>query len=435
MTLIQLINNKSNLTWMGFLVTIIIAIILSSLFRYQLHGINFSPFTGDNQDPTQGATVSEQELKEKLGKVFPFTAWVRTFTCTGTLAHVGSICHSKGKKTAIGAWLGKDLNANEAEINSLIQLIQQGNVDLAIVGSETLLRGDLTENELIAYIQRVKSETNGVPITTAEVYQVYLNHPQLMNICDVIFVNIYPYWEGVDVQYAMYFFNLKFEELKNNIGQKDIIISETGWPTDGNPIGDAVPSLENARFYFLNFLSWARSNNIPYFYFEAFDEPWKIKYEGLHAGHWGIFDKFCIIKEHFIYAFRGETIPDNWSGTEPVEGQGTPTIEFTYIPPVGSFEDVRGDVKHISPKNCRVTVYIYNWGGWWTKPYWHLPTTLIMPDGFWKCDITTGEGDEIASKIAGFLIPSNYSPPIMKGESELPQNLYENSLASVQVER
>lgn len=282
-------NAKNSVAGAIILIKVIVVILTSACVKYPLHGINFSPFTGEGQNPNW-TVISEDELRQKLSIIVPYTNWVRTFGCRRGMEKVAELCRLRGKKTAVGAWLSSDLNANDLEIESLIQLLQKGLVDIAVVGSETILRGELTEEQLISYIQRVKQYANGVPVTTGEIYQKYLEHPALVDACDVIFVNIYPYWEGVDVGYAMYYLDIRFEELKKVAGNKRIIISESGWPSNGNTIGEAVPNLENARYYFINFVSWAEAKNVEYFYFEAFDEPWKWTPENPQEAYWGIFD-------------------------------------------------------------------------------------------------------------------------------------------------
>jgi len=109
-----------------------------------------------------------------------------------------------------------------------------------------------------------------------------------------------------------------------------IIVSETGWPSCGNQVGDAVPSPENASFYFLNFVSWARANNVPYFYFEAFDESWKAVYEGPQGACWGIWDKDGNLKPGMQDVFDGKVMQDNWSSTAIPGSLGSPCIGFTY---------------------------------------------------------------------------------------------------------
>lgn len=130
--------------------------------------------------------------------------------------------------------------------------------------------------------------------------------------------------------------------------------------------------------------------------------------------------------------FDGETMPDNWSGGTPPPGE--PKIEFTYVPPYGSFENLRGKVTGVKPDEFRVAVYIYV-GGWWTKPYWTLPLTTIRSDGTWTCDITTGGSDQYATRIAAFLVPAGYDPPLMSGGSSLPAELDDHAVAKVEAER
>lgn len=106
-------------------------------------------------------------------------------------------------------------------------------------------------------------------------------------------------------------------------------------------------------------------------------------------------------------------------------------IEFTYIPPYGSFKNLKGRVWHVKPASCKVAVYIKVKSGWWTKPYWSTPLTIIQSNGSWTCDITTGGIDEQATEIVAFLLPNGYNPPSMSGGSTLPSELDKNALAKI----
>jgi len=111
-----------------------------------------------------------------------------------------------------------------------------------------------------------------------------------------------------------------------------------------------------------------------------------------------------------------------------------PTIELTYVPTYGSFDDLQGRVECVEPADHKVAVYIYV-SGWWTKPYFASPLTPIQSDGSWTCDITTGGVDQLATKIAAFLVRDGYSPPLMSGAQTLPEELFRNAVAYVIVER
>lgn len=112
----------------------------------------------------------------------------------------------------------------------------------------------------------------------------------------------------------------------------------------------------------------------------------------------------------------------------------SPYIYFDYVPPFGSSANLTGHVECVNPADYKVAVYIY-YSGWYTKPYYNAPLTNINPDSTWTCDITTGGNDTQASKIAAFLVPTGYNPPIMSGGAPLPDTLFDNALDYVHVER
>lgn len=108
------------------------------------------------------------------------------------------------------------------------------------------------------------------------------------------------------------------------------------------------------------------------------------------------------------------------AGGQPLGGE----IEFTYVPPFGSYDDLQGSVTGVDPDDYKVAVYI-NVSGWWTKPSSAQPLTPINGDGSWICDVTTGGIDECATEIAAFLVPNGYSPPPASGQQCLASELYQ----------
>ena len=257
----------------------------------KLYGLNFSPYLRD-QDPNLGAQVGEEQLRSRLEIIAPHVRWIRTFGSTNGLEAAGRIAHDLGLETAIGAWLGPDPEANEEGMLNLIAAARAGEVNVAVVGSEALLREDLTPQQLIEYVNRVRDAIpESIPVTTAEVCGVLLDNPSIIDAVDVVFANHYSFWEGVALDGALDALYGCYEQLVTAAGGKPVVISETGWPTCGNQVGSAVPGLENARTYLHGFVSWARTNQVPFFYFEAFDEAWKAKYEGPQGACWGLWDE------------------------------------------------------------------------------------------------------------------------------------------------
>jgi uncharacterized repeat protein (TIGR02543 family) len=93
-----------------------------------------------------------------------------------------------------------------------------------------------------------------------------------------------------------------------------------------------------------------------------------------------------------------------------IGGPGTPAINLTYVPPIGSYNDLQGTVVHVDPKDYAIVVYLKVGYSWYVKPFNDLPVTNINVDGSWTCDVTTGGTDQLASEYRVYLIPAGYIP-------------------------
>jgi len=111
----------------------------------------------------------------------------------------------------------------------------------------------------------------------------------------------------------------------------------------------------------------------------------------------------------------------------------SPTIVFTYVPPYGSFDDLRGYISCLVPDNYKAAVYIFfaEFNRWFIRPCCDDPLTVIQPDGSWIADITSFEYDQYANSIAVFLIPNGYNPPF----EDLSAELYKNAVTFAFVDR
>ncbi|WP_372932753.1 glycoside hydrolase family 17 protein [Mariniphaga sediminis] len=253
-----------------------------------IHGLCFSAYL-EGQAP--GSILSEQQIRERIAIIKPFIQWVRTFSCSDGSELIPAIAKENGLKTMVGAWLSDDKEKNEEEINNLIQVVKSGNADLVAVGNEVLYREELTEEELLGYISRVKKLVPEAQVGYVDAYYEFVNRPPLANACDVIFANCYPFWEGCHIDYShVYMQNMYYQALGAGKGKR-VIISETGWPNIGTAFEASVPNTENALRYFINTQKWSREEGIEVMYFSSFDESWKVGVEGDVGAFWGLWDK------------------------------------------------------------------------------------------------------------------------------------------------
>ena len=174
----------------------------------------------------------------------------------------------------------------------MIKLANAGLVDIAAVGNEVLHRDEISEAEIIDYINRVKKAIpSHIEVGYVDAYYQFIERPKLVEACDLLLCNFYPFWEGASIDYSMSYLSNMLEVTKLISQGKRIIITETGWPSFGQIVESAIPSRINAMKYFILSQEWAKANNLELFHFSSFDESWKVIQEGKLGTSWGIWDK------------------------------------------------------------------------------------------------------------------------------------------------
>ena len=262
--------------------------IAAKIVADKIHGISFSPYI-EGQGP--GTQIGESQIRERLNIIQPNINWVRSFSCTEGNEQIPKVAQENGLKTMVGVWLDDDLETNEKELTNAIEVAKAGHVTILAVGNEVLLRGDLTEDQLIDYINRAKQALPDIEVGYVDAYFEFEDHPRVTEACDVILANCYPFWEGCAADYALLYMKDMYRRAVRAGGGKKVIITETGWPNVGTATGGAIPSNENAMKYFIDTYLWAEEEGIEVFYFSSFDETWKVADEGDVGAYWGLWDK------------------------------------------------------------------------------------------------------------------------------------------------
>jgi glucan 1,3-beta-glucosidase len=262
--------------------------LFAEILQTGTHGFCFSLYE-EGQKP--GDIISEAQVRRRMEILVPHTKWIRSFSCTDGNELIPKVAKELGIKTLVGAWLGNDDEINQREIAGLIKLAKEGLVDIAAVGNEVMYRKDLTEDELIDFIKKVKTAIPNVPVGYVDAYYEFSHRPRITELCDVILCNCYPFWEGCPFENSLDYMKKMYCQAKDAGNGKEVIITETGWPSQGENLRGAIPTQKSARDYFINTQLWSANDNIPVFYFSSFDESWKVGAEGTVGAYWGIWDK------------------------------------------------------------------------------------------------------------------------------------------------
>jgi len=265
-----------------------------AILKEGFHGICFSMYE-DGQQP--GDYITEAQVLRRMSILKPHVKWIRSFSCIEGNEFVPKVAKDLGMNTLVGAWIGDDAKKNRQELDALISMANEGLVDIAAVGNEVLYRNDMPLEDLKAMLQEVKDAIPAhIPVGYVDAYYEFSVHPDLTAMCDVILSNCYPFWESCPHEYALSHMQQMYGQALQAARGKKVIITETGWPSQGEHVGAAQPSYENALKYFVNTQEWCQSAGIDCFYFSSFDESWKVGDEGIVGAYWGLWDKHESLK-------------------------------------------------------------------------------------------------------------------------------------------
>jgi exo-beta-1,3-glucanase (GH17 family)/cellulose synthase/poly-beta-1,6-N-acetylglucosamine synthase-like glycosyltransferase len=251
-----------------------------------INGMSYSGYQAGDADNH----LSDADIDRDMGVLAGHTTAVRTYGVSDGLDRIAAIAGKHNIDVNLGAWISPDDAKNKEELARAIGVVRANpNVTRLIVGNESLLREDVTIDQLIGYIETAKRQI-GIPVTTAEPWHIWLKYPQLADSVDFITVHVLPYWEGVPEDGAMGYIMYRYRQLATAFPHKHIFIGEVGWPSEGQWVKGAEPSLVNQAKFIRDFLNTASAERLDYSIVESFDEPWKRVIEGTVGAHWGLWD-------------------------------------------------------------------------------------------------------------------------------------------------
>src|SRR5882757_10084525 len=275
-------------------------------FRGILPSVSYAPFEGTSH-PDVDNIPQVEKIRADLKKLSTITRAIRLYSSTGGVELVPPIAAEFGLKVTVGAWIDKNSDRNEREIDSAINLAKRNsNVNGIVVGNETIYRGDQKVEDLIELIKRVKKSVN-IPVTTGEIWNIWRDNPELASSVDFIAAHVLPYWENFTdkqaVDQAVYLYGL----LREKFPGKRVVIAEFGWPSAGYNLRNAEPGPFEQASVLRNFVVRAEAIGMEYNIVEAIDQPWKF-FEGGVGPYWGILNASREPK----FAWTGPIVNENY---------------------------------------------------------------------------------------------------------------------------
>jgi glucan 1,3-beta-glucosidase len=259
----------------------------------KLECVSYAPFRGDQNPLTVGLIISPEQIAEDLAQLAKISKCVRTYSVDNGLDKVPELAAKVGLKVLLGVWIGRERLKNAQQIGTAVSQAKDypGVVTGVIVGNEVLLRGEMTASDLAATVRLVKAQVT-VPVTYADVWEFWLRNREVYDAVDFVTIHILPYWEDFPIRakYAAAHVDDIRKRMAVAFPAKEILIGETGWPSEGRMRDAALPSRANQARVVSEILELAKRENFRVSLIEAYDQPWKRRWEGTVGGYWGLFD-------------------------------------------------------------------------------------------------------------------------------------------------
>ncbi|KIW76314.1 hypothetical protein Z517_11060 [Fonsecaea pedrosoi CBS 271.37] len=222
-------------------------------------------------------------------------------------------------KLWMGVWIDTNQTTTDRQLDQMYKILADTKDHSVfkgvIVGNEALYRAGedkaQSEQELINVLDGVRTKFKSLgydlPIATSDLGDNW--NAQLVQAVDYVMSNIHPFFAGVTAEVAASW-TWDFWQNHDVIlteGMPDVkqLISETGWPsgggkdcggTDGSCTAGqsgSVAGVDGMNTFMDNWVCQALANGTDYFWFEAFDEPWKVIYNTASQqweDKWGLMD-------------------------------------------------------------------------------------------------------------------------------------------------
>ncbi|KAH3678184.1 hypothetical protein WICPIJ_008902, partial [Wickerhamomyces pijperi] len=267
------------------------------------YGMDYAP--KNVMYPTCGANMHDIMLDVAL--LSQVTSRIRTYgtQCNQAKYILDSIqTLNLNMSLALGIWIGPQDNINRLQLldmKAILRKYPRKYFESIYIGNEVLFREEQNDETLADYIIDTKKFIHeelqwDLPVGTSELGS-RASEP-LMAVADIYGANVHPFFNGDSIlgasQWVFDFVKYQIDPMLEKLGEDspDVVISEIGWPYGGGKFKDSVAGKRQMQLFLSSWICDQRTKGIPWYFFEAFDEPWKEIYNTEDAKwetQWGLF--------------------------------------------------------------------------------------------------------------------------------------------------
>lgn len=199
---------------------------------------------------------------------------------------------ASNQKLFLGVYYVDQIQSSVDTIKSAVETYGSwDDVTTVSIGNELVNGNQATTAQVGEYIDTGRAALTAAgysgPVVSVDTFIAVINNPDLCNYSDYMAVNAHAYFDKNTV--AEDSGKWVLEQIQRVWtacdGKKDVVITESGWPSKGETYGVAVPSKENQKDAVSSITSSCGSST---FLFTAFNDYWKA--DGAYGveKYWGV---------------------------------------------------------------------------------------------------------------------------------------------------
>ena len=248
--------------------------------------ITYSPYNADGTCKDQDQVNMDFEQINGYGMV-------RTYgTDCNQTATVLNAASAKGMKLFAGIF---DINDVSGGVSDIIDATNGdwSSIHTVSVGNEGVNNGQYSVDQVVSALNSARGQLSSAGyngnVVTVDTFVAMIANPQLCEASDYAAANCHAFFDGgVTAEEAGDFVVSQAQRVSEACGGKNTMITESGWPSQGESNDKAVPSEENQRAA-ISSLKGAFSDNL--ILFNAFNDQWKSDNSGTFGAEkfWGMY--------------------------------------------------------------------------------------------------------------------------------------------------
>lgn len=240
-------------------------------------GFSYTPYNGDN------SCKSQDQVNKDFEAIPSGYSRVRLYgTDCNQVSNVLSVAKSKGLTIFAGVYNIDNLSQEIEKISSAANG-DWSTFDTVSIGNELVNSGAASPEKVVDAVNTARGQLRSAgftgPVVTVDTLVASRANPSLCDASDFCAVNCHPFFDSnVEAQNSGAFLESQIPTLQSKLANpsQKIVITETGWPSQGETNGKAVPSSTNQAAAISSIKSAFSSNPGQVILFTAFNDMWKV---------------------------------------------------------------------------------------------------------------------------------------------------------------